>query len=176
LVLALFGSAHLTILGLVVLFAAVASLLQRRLGLKVRWLRFAIGTALLCNAAMYYGYLIWHGQLTFPDHLPLELCDASLCLVILSLFTLKKGVFDLAYYWALAGATMALLTPNLWEPFPSLGTIQFFIDHGLIVAVVLYLGWSGLIHPQPWSVLSAMLWLNALAVFVGAFDYFFKAD
>jgi uncharacterized membrane protein YwaF len=46
---------------------------------------------------------------------------------------------DLVYYWVLAGSSMELHTPNLWEPFPSFGTVQFFISHGLTVAGVLYL-------------------------------------
>lgn len=171
----LFGPAHLAILGAVVLFAAILAILQR-IAPSVKALRLGLAWLLLSDAAVYYGYLAYHRQLTFPDHLPFELCDASLCLVIVALFTLNRSVFDLAYYWALAGATMALLTPNLWEPFPSFGAIQFFVDHGLIVASVLYLVWSGQARPRPWSVARAMFFLNIYAVFVGAFDFLFKTD
>jgi hypothetical integral membrane protein (TIGR02206 family) len=167
---------HLAILSAVIVLAAICAFLQRQLAPGTRWLRLALGGALLLDSAVYYGYLAYRGQLTFPDHLPLELCDASLVLTIYALLTLNRAVYDLAYYWALAGATMALLTPNLWEPFPSFGTVQFFVDHGLIVASVLFLAWSGLMRPRAWSVFRAMLVLNILAVFIGAFDYFFKTD
>jgi len=120
--------------------------------------------------------MAWIGQLTFPDHMPLEMCDASLFLVIVALFTLNRTVFDVAYYGALAGASMALLTPNIWEPFPSFSTVQFFIDHGLIVAGALYLLWSGQARPRPGSILRAMVALNIFAVSVGLFDYYFKTD
>jgi len=172
----LFGAVHLAILSAVVILAAVLAVTQRRLSSGTRWLRLSLGSALVLDSLAYYGYLAYRGQLTFPDHLPLELCDASLFLTIFALFTLNRTVYDLAYYWALAGATMALLTPNLWEPFPSFGTIQFFIDHGLIVSSVLFLAWSGLMRPRAWSVVRAMLVLNILAVFIGAFDYFYKTD
>lgn len=172
----LFGTVHLAILGAVVVLAGVFALIQRRLTPGTRWLRLGLGSLLLLDSLVYYGYLAYRGQLTFPDHLPLELCDASLFLTIFALFTLNRAVYDLAYYWALAGATMALLTPNLWEPFPSFGTIQFFVDHGLIVASVLFLAWSRLMRPRAWSVMRAMLVLNILAVFIGAFDYFYKTD
>jgi hypothetical integral membrane protein (TIGR02206 family) len=138
--------------------------------------RLSLAIALLLDTAIYYGFLATHGQLTFPDHLPLELCDASLCLVIVALFTLNKTVFDLAYYGTVAGATMALLTPNLWEPFPSFGTVQFFVAHGLTVAGVLFLLWSGQARPRPGSVARAMLGVNVFAACVGAFDYFFKIN
>ena len=144
----LFGTVHLAILGAVVVLAGVFALIQRRLTPGTRWLRLGLGSLLLLDSLVYYGYLAYRGQLTFPDHLPLELCDASLFLTIFALFTLNRAVYDLAYYWALAGATMALLTPNLWEPFPSFGTIQFFVDHGLIVASVLFLAWSRLMRPR----------------------------
>jgi hypothetical integral membrane protein (TIGR02206 family) len=172
----LFGAVHLAILCAVVALAGVLAVLQRRLRAGTRWLRLGLGTTLVLDSLTYYGYLAWRGQLTFPNHLPLELCDASLVLTIVALFTLNRAVYDLAYYWALAGATMALLTPNLWEPFPSFGTVQFFVDHGLIVASVLFLAWSGLMRPRPWSVARAMLVLNILAVFIGAFDYVYKTD
>jgi len=172
----LLGPAHLAILGSVPLLAGLLAYAQRKLAPASRTLRICLACVILLDSAVYYGVLIARGQLTFPDHLPLELCDASLCLVILALFTLNKTVFDLAYYGALAGATMALLTPNLWEPFPSFTTVQFFVDHGLIVVGVLFLAWSALARPRPRSVLRAMVAVNLFAVCVGTFDYAFKTD
>lgn len=172
----LFGTAHLCILAAVPALAAILTFIQRRLPPGSKALRAALGIILLSDAAVYYGYLAAHGQLTFPGHLPLELCDASLFLTIIALFTVNKAVFDLAYYGALAGATMALLTPNVSGPFPSFWTVQFFTDHGLIVAGVLFLVWSKQARPRTGSVGRAMLWLNIFAVFVGTFDWLFKTD
>jgi hypothetical integral membrane protein (TIGR02206 family) len=172
----LLGPAHLAILGAVPFLAAVLALIQRQLSPESRWLRIGLGYILLFDTAVYYGYLAAHGLLTFPDHLPLELCDASLCLAIIALFTLNKAIFDLAYYGALAGASMALLTPNLWEPFPSFTTVQFFIAHGLVVTSVLYLVWSRQARPRPGSVGRAMLALNIFAAIVGAVDFIFKTN
>jgi hypothetical integral membrane protein (TIGR02206 family) len=172
----LFGPTHLFILCAVLMLAAILAVVQRRLLPGSRRLRVGLAVLILLDAALYYGYLAWHGQLTFPDHLPLELCDASLCLIIVALITLNRTVVDLAYYGALAGATMALLTPNISGPFPSFWTIQFFVDHGLIVTGALYLVWSKLARPRPGSVGRAMLAVNIFAVCVGTFDYIFKTD
>ena len=172
----LFGPAHLLILGAVPSLAAVLAMIQRKLSPGSRALRIGLATVILLDSFVYYGYLIARGQLAFPDHLPLELCDASLCLVIIALFTLNRVVYDLAYYGALAGATMALLTPNLWEPFPSFSTMQFFVDHGLIVSGALYLVWSKQARPRAGSVGRAMLAVNLFAAFVGTFDFLFKTD
>lgn len=172
----LLGSAHLGILGGVVLVAAVLTVLQRTVLGGSRRLRMGVGAVLLTETLAWYAYQGWIGQLTFPAHLPLELCDFTLYLVIAELFTLSAGVFDVCYYLALAGTSMALLTPSLWEHFPSLSTCQFFFAHGLVVASVLYLAVSGLARPRPGSVRRAMLILNAWAAVAGSFDWAFKTD
>jgi hypothetical integral membrane protein (TIGR02206 family) len=172
----LFGPAHLVILLTVPALAAALVAIQRALPAGSKILRRFVGLVLLADATVYNAYLFAKISPAFPGHLPLELCDASVCLVILSLLISNRTVFDLAYYGALAGASMALITPNLWEPFPSYGTIQFFLVHGLIVAGVLYLVWSGLARPTRRSVWIAMLGVNIYAAFVGAFDVIFKTN
>jgi len=151
-----FGAAHLVILGAVLLLAAVLAAVQRRLSPGSKWLRVSLGVLLLLDWAAWYGYLAVHGQLAFPDQLPLELCDVTLFLIAIALFNLSPAIFDLAYYGALAGSSMALLTPDLWEPF--------------------YLAWSGLARPRPGSVGRAMLAVNIFAVFDAAFDAIFKTN
>lgn len=172
----LFGPIHLLILASVVGCAAILALLARR---TPRWrerLRQGLAVALLLNSAVWYAYLVERGWLTFPDGLPLELCDATLCLTIVAAFTLNGLAFDLAYYGALAGTSMALLTPDLWEAFPSFSTVQFFVAHGLVVVTVLYIVWSGEARPRPRSIWRAMLGLNVFAAFVGAVDFFLRTN
>jgi hypothetical integral membrane protein (TIGR02206 family) len=128
------------------------------------------------NSLVWYGYLAVRGWLTFPDSLPLELCDATLVLTLIAAFTLNATAFDLAYYGALAGTSMALLTPDLWETFPSFSTVQFFIAHGLVVITVLYLIWSGQARPRRVSVWRALLALNIFAGFAGTFNFVFRTN
>jgi hypothetical integral membrane protein (TIGR02206 family) len=170
------GPAHLVILGAIPFLAGILAVVQRRLLHGSRWLRVGAGITLILDSAIWYGYLALHGQLAFPDGLPLELCDATLCLVVIELFTLNPAVFDIAYYTALAGTTMALLTPDLWESFPSFETVQFFIAHGMVVTATLYLVWSGLARPRRGSVGKAMLAANIFAALVGTFDFIFKTN
>jgi hypothetical integral membrane protein (TIGR02206 family) len=151
-------------------------MLQRRLPAGSRTLRLGFALVLLADTLWWDGFLAWHRQLTFPAHLPLELCDLTLYLTLIALFTLSPTVFEFAYYFALAGSAMALLTPDLWEPFPSVATVQFFVGHGLVVAAILYLVGSRLARPRRRSVIRAMLVLNAWAAFDGAFDWIFKTN
>ena len=163
----LFGLVHLLILVAVPLLAAVLAAIQRRLAPGSKIPRIALAFLLFMSSALYYGYFAVHGQRMFPDHVPLELCDASVWLVVLALVTLKPSIFDLAYYPALAGASMSLLTPNLPESASLFFSVQFFAEHGLIVAGVLYLVWSRQARPRPGSIARVVLALNLYAGFVG---------
>ena len=170
-----FGLIHLAILGAVPALAAVLAIVQRRVTPRSKGIRVGLATLLCVTSVSYYANFAMHGSRMFPNHMPLELCDDSLWLVIAALITLKPAIFDVAYYWALAGASMSLLTPNMSNPTTFIA-VQFFADHGLIVAATLYLVWSGQARPRTGSVARAMLALNGVAVCVGAFDYFFKTD
>ena len=172
----LFGAIHAAILCTVPVLAAALSFAHRRFPAMGNFIRLEFAALLLVDIAVYHGQQIRCHNLTFPDHMPFELCDASMALTVLSLILLRPLLFDLAYYWALAGASMALLTPNLLEPFPSFGTVQFFISHGLTVAGVLYLVWSRQARPRPWSVARAMIGVNIFAALVGPFDYLYKTN
>jgi hypothetical integral membrane protein (TIGR02206 family) len=172
----LLGFAHLMILASVPAFAGLLTAIQRRLPPGSKVLRFYAAFLLFLSSMMYYVYFAVNGQLTFPDRLPLELCDMSLWLVIVAPVANKAAIFDLAYYGALAGASMSLLTPNVPENYPLYLTVQYFADHGLIIAGVLYLVWSKQARPRPGSVGRAMLWVNIYAAIVGTFDFVFKTD
>jgi hypothetical integral membrane protein (TIGR02206 family) len=139
-------------------------------------MRLGLATFLLADSAVWYSYLALRGILKFPDTLPLELCDVSLYLTVIALITLRPLVFELAYYGAVAGTSMALLTPDLWEPFPSFGTVQFFVAHGSVIVAVLFLLWTKQARPRRGSVWRAMLAVNVFAATVGLFNFAFGTN
>jgi len=173
--LCMLGPAHLAILGTVPFLAVVLAALQRRFPRADKGIRYGLVFLLLASTIAYYGSFAVRGVRMFPDHLPLELCDASLWLIIVVLLTLRSAVFDVEYYWALVGASASLLTPSMAGPSAFLA-IQFFADHGLIVVAALYLVWSGGARPRPGSVRRSMLALNLYAAAVGFFDFVFKTN
>jgi hypothetical integral membrane protein (TIGR02206 family) len=172
----LFGPVHLAILSSIIALAGILAAIAGRLPIWRRRLRIGVATALLLNSIVWYAYLAIRGWLEFPGSLPLELCDATLCVTVIASFTLNATAFDLAYYGALAGTSMAVLTPDLWEPFPSFSTVQFFIAHGLVLVAVLYFVWAGEARPRPGSIWRAMLGLNVFAAFAGVFDFVFRTN
>jgi hypothetical integral membrane protein (TIGR02206 family) len=171
----MFGPAHLAILCTVPAIAALLAAAHRRSFPGSRVFRFVLALLLFATTVSYYAYFAATGAQMFPYHVPLELCDASLWLVIASLLSLNPAIFDIAYYWAIAGATQSLFTPNLVKTTPFL-SVQFFVDHGLIVCATLYLIWSGQARPREGSVARSLIAANIYAIVIGTFDFFFKTD
>ena len=172
----LFGPTHLAIVATVPALAAALAVAARRRPAAGHPIRYVLGVFLLLNELVWYVYQIRHGYLRFPGQLPLQLCDLAVWLAALAALSRSAWSFDLAWYWGLSGAGMAILTPDLWTPFPSYLAIAFFLSHGGVVATVLFLAWSGQARPRRGSVRRAFIALNAGAAAIGVFDAIFKTN
>ena len=168
----LFGPAHIAILAAI---PAAAFLLSR----LCRWNRrtcLALGIALIVNEIVWWTWRIAHEGNRFPEGLPLQFCDFGLWLAIAALLTLRPVLVELAYFFGLAGSSMAVLTPELWAPLASYPSIYFFLAHGGTVAAALVLAWSRILHLKPGAVRRAFLALNAWALAVGIFNAVFGTN
>lgn len=172
----LFGWVHIAILGAVPVLAGGLAFLARRSPHQAWLMRLWFGGLLGINELFWYWYNIHKGWYGFPDHLPLNLCDLTVWLTVAALLTLNSPCYELAYFIGVGGSSMALLTPDLWEDFPSYPTIYFFVAHGGLVAGVLYLTWARLSRPLPGCVWRVLGWLNAYACVIGVFNLVFKAN
>ena len=121
-------------------------------------MRLGLGWFLLGNELVWWVYRYSSEGWRFPEGLPLQLCDLGVWITVIAALKPSERNFDLAYYVGLAGAGMATLTPDIWEPFPSYPTVYFFLAHGGVVATILALVWGGAGRPRPGS------WWRALAL------------
>ena len=139
-------------------------------------IRVSLGCFLAANEIVWYAYRLRTEGFRFPETLPLQLCDLTLWLTVLSAFTLNAGVYEVAYFGGLGGSAMALLTPDLWAPFPSYPTAYFFLSHGFVVATLIALAAGRLIVPRPGSPWRVWKVLNLFAGGVAIFDFVFKTN
>ena len=172
----LFGPAHLAIIASIPVAGAVFGRLARRGPKAARAVRFGLGAFLAANGLAQDIYLYHLNDLGFPNGLPLQLCDITLWCTVLAAFSLWQPCFEFAYFAGLAGAGMAILTPDLWAPFGSLITASFFLAHGGEIATLLALIWGKLARPRPYSTWRAFAILNVIAAVLGAFDAVFRAN
>jgi len=172
----LFGPVHLLILAAAPSTGLTLAWAARRNAAVGRGLRLALGAFLAVNELIWYAYKQHYEGWRFPEGLPLQLCDLALWLTVIAAFTRQTAAFELAFFAGLGGSSMALLTPDLWAPFPSYPTVYFFLAHGFVVVTLLVLSRGGLIRARSGSVWRAFALLNAYAAVIGLFNACFGTN
>jgi hypothetical integral membrane protein (TIGR02206 family) len=163
----LFGPTHLALLAAIVAACAGISVLVRRRRPSARAVRLAVGWGLIGNELIWWTYRYGHEGLHLWN-LPFQLCDVTLWTSALACLTLSSRVVEFAYFGGLAGAGMALLTPDLWSPWPSYPAIYFFVAHGGIVLAVSVLVFGRICPLRAGAVWRAFAMLLAFACAIGA--------
>jgi hypothetical integral membrane protein (TIGR02206 family) len=135
-----FGVSHLVALALTILLAVALPLVVKRAG----WERLVVTTAgviaaaLLANEASRCIYIVtFRDWDTFVElYLPLHFCGLATYLTAFTLIARRQIPYEIAYYWGLSGAALAILTPAIEEGFPSFEFMTFFVGHsGIVVGV-----------------------------------------
>ncbi len=171
----LFGPLHLAIIGVIASVAAALSLLCRKRLISLRATRVVLGAGLAVNEFIWWWFRYSH-EGVHASNLPLQLCDLTVWASVVGCLTLSPGVVEFAYFAGLAGAGMAVLTPDLWSPWPTYPAVYFFVGHGGIVVAVCVLAFGRISALRAGAVWRAFGWLAAYACALGAFDAITGAD
>lgn len=172
----LFGLSHLAILGAIPLMAWALARIGRRSAAAARALRLTLGSFLLANELVWYGYRLHTEGWRFPEGLPLQLCDLGLWMTILAAFTLHPLAVETAYFVGVGGGAQAVLTPDLWAPVCSYPTVYFFVAHGGFITAILAVLGSGAARLRPGSMWRAFGVANAWMVLVAGFNWFYGTN
>lgn len=172
----IFSLVHLVILAAIPLIAMVLAASARAHLMHARRISLSLAAFLTVNEIIWYSYRYSTEGVRFPEGLPLQLCDAMVWMAVAALLSGKQWVFETAFLVGIAGAGMALITPDLWAPLRSYPSVYFFLAHGGIVAAMLYLNWSGARRLAPGCVWRVFLTVNLFAVFVGTFNAIFGTN
>jgi hypothetical integral membrane protein (TIGR02206 family) len=136
----LFGKEHITVLGIIILLTVSLPLLVRKYCSEKGeyYIRLILGAMIWGQEIALNIHRVVHKDWFFSNSLPFHLCRFAVLLLPVMLYKKKYALYEILYFWGLAGATQALLTPNIEVGFPHFRFIQFFISHGLIVFTVVY--------------------------------------
>lgn len=167
----LFGAVHVAVIAA----TAATPFLLLRLGHPIL-IRRLLACAVALNELIWYAFRYSTEGFRFPEGLPLGLCDVVVWLTVAAAWTAKTTLFELCWFWGVAGAAMAVLTPDLWAPCWSYPTIYFFLAHALVIAVPVFLWMSGSASPGKGAAWRALLWVNVYAAAVGAFNAVFNTN
>lgn len=169
-----FGPAHLCAIALTLalpIFFAV-TFRRRKSVILDRAIRVSLIAILICN---YIGYVVYrwqHGYVDWREMLPMQLCDWTMIAVLVALLKVKRERWlEVAYFWGIGGSFQAILTPNLQIGFPDFRFFTFFLDHGAIVAGIIYLMLSRRFRPVLVSVWRTLFWSEVYLVVALAVDH-----
>jgi hypothetical integral membrane protein (TIGR02206 family) len=121
-----------------------------------------IGVTYLVEHAAFIVRGTWDVQ----RHLPLHLTDVVTIVSVLALWTGRRRLVELTYFWALTASVQAVLTPNLTADSAPIFVFTFFVTHGgAIVAAILLVFGRGIVPPAGavWRVFVATLVVAAAA-------------
>lgn len=170
-----FGPLHFTLLAFIAVLCVVLSVMLRRGRIPARAVRLAIGWGIIVNELIWWCYRYGHEGIHLWN-LPFQLCDVTLWASAIACLTLASPLVEFAYFGGLAGAGMALITPDLWSPWPSYPAIYFFLAHGGIVLAVAILVFGRVCPLRTGAVWRAYGMLLAFAAVVGTVNAFTGAN
>ncbi len=171
----LFGPLHLSLLLATALISGVLAYLCKTERLSKDAVRLTLGLLLMLNEFGWWFFRYSHEGLRVGN-LPLQLCDVSLWATIAACLIMQPLLVEFAYFAGIAGAGMALLTPDLWSPWPSYPAVYFFVAHGGIVIANIVLIYGAIGSLRRGAVWRAFGVLVAFAIGVGAFNALFKTN
>jgi hypothetical integral membrane protein (TIGR02206 family) len=131
-----------------------------------------VRAALICFLAAGELQHYFKDGVNFPHHLPLNLCNITTWVAVLACLRLYPVAVEFTYFAGLAGAGMALITPDLGSEWP----VRFFMNHGALIVAA-----SALVFGRIAPLREGALWRASACtflylVFIGVFDWAFKTN
>lgn len=162
---ALFGASHLAALGVVAAVIAAVWTWQNPTEAAKKRFRYGLAAVLLVDEALIHLWWITAGKWDIQHMLPFHLCALLVYLSSFMLITKNYRVYEFCYFFGIAGATQALLTPdNAPYDFPHWRYFSVFISHGSMVIAAIYMTRVEGLRPTWGSALRAWFILHVYAI------------
>lgn len=171
----LFSPEHLLPLAAIAAVCLLIALVTPRLAPRQRaWVRWSLAAFCLAN---WLAWDVWqraNGLWSVQFSLPLQLCTFSVLFAALMLATRHYRLYEVLYFWGFAGATQALLTPDLTANgynFPHFVYWIFWTSHGTILSAVVFAAAAWGYRPTWNSIWRTFLATNLFMLFVGLVNW-----
>lgn len=174
----LFSPVHLAYLAAwSVLWVIVPLIGLRCLNLRGRNIT-AIGLAWITVVQEAVDYLnrISIRELTILADLPLQFCHLASIFSVLLVFFRMPLLFEVTYFWGLIGASQAMLTPDPSAFDSHLTYFLFFMQHGMLILIVLWLVFVAGLRCRSLAVFRTFIFTNFIMIPVGLLDWVIGAN
>lgn len=158
-----FSFQHLIMISVLIGGSFLLYINRRRLKKYDNAVRISLFLGLFIWEALYHVWLFKDGIWDISFTLPLQLCSLSLLLCLVLLYTKSNFIYQIVFFIGITGASMAVLTPELFFGFPHFRYFQFFITHILIIWTCLYFMFIHNYTPNGKGLIKSFLFLNGSA-------------
>ncbi len=129
-------------------------------------LRMGLAFTLIITEMSYFWRLVGVESLNANpvDHLPITVCGWAIIFCSFLVVTKSQSLFDIAYFWVLAGSTFGLLTPTVitYCGPTRFRYYQFWLEHTLGFIVLFYMMFVHKMRPNFKSMIKSLIALGVL--------------
>ncbi len=174
----LFSAEHIiTLLTLAIIDILLLAIVKRAGDERINNVfRYGLALSIILLEIVSNTWKIYHDNWSPDTSLPLHLCGISSYISVVMLSRRNHSLFELAYFWGLGGAVIALITPNVGFTFPHIMYLKFFLAHNAIVIAVLYMTMIEHYRPVFRSVIRVTIITNIYMIIVGIINYFLDSN
>lgn len=115
-------------------------------------------------------------ELSLIVDLPLQFCHLAQIFSVILLFVESPLLFEITYFWGLVGALQAMLTPDIQAFDSHLSLFLFFMHHGILILIILWLIFVNGARCRPGAVLRVFLLTNLIMLPVAGIDWIIDAN
>jgi len=167
-----FSREWFTCISVVMLVISLIMLLPR----YFQWARsksYALGIAILMlsNLIIENGYAISLGLWNMKQNLPLHLCGLSGIMGIILMFRFNNAMAQVFYYFGMTGSVHSLLTPEFDLGMQGYFYYGYFISHGGLLMICLYMIFHLDFEPAKGSWLKTFAIIQVFVLVIGIFNF-----
>ena len=170
----LFGTAHIFMLAVVICISIIVCYAARQD--HKHQLVLPLALILILHEIFNLWFSIGVEGQPWQQNLPLHLCRMNAILCAYMLVRRSYRVFEVSYFWAMAGSVSALVTPDIQVGFPDIRYLSFIVGHTSGILAILYAIFSFGFRPRLRSLGFALSVTAAYAIAVGALNYLLDSN
>lgn len=130
-----------------------------------------IAFIMLTNLVIENGYAISLGLWNYKQNLPLHLCGLSGIMGIILMFRFNEAIAQVFYYFGMTGSVHSLLTPEFDLGMQGYFYYGYFISHGGLLMICLYMIFHKGFEPAKGSWLKTFAIIQLFVLIIGAFNF-----
>ena len=160
------GAQHLLMMALVLAACVLAPWYGFRTSSKVsqRRIGYAIAWAICIGITGWNLIRLYTGEYDYTEDLPLDFCNLAALIAPLLIWKPNRYWFQVVAYLVLAGTLNGVLTPDLPEAFPHYSFFKYWLVHGGLVVLMLYIAVVQRYFLDLKGLRSTFIWMNVYFV------------